>query len=128
MDNEADRYPPPSGPAVTSGGAGRNASFPGITVGSAMFHMGGAGGSSSTVLPQQVIDALPACPTCGGSANRQVESGFGVCLDCRKHPGRMDVFRALAIARAVMDPDGGDRFSGDEELDEVRLAVRGVKP
>ena len=55
---------------------------------------------------QQIASALPVCPTCEGighlgPATGAAQADYGrACPDCTD--GRMDVFRALAIARAVM--------------------------
>jgi len=55
---------------------------------------------------KQIINALPVCPTCHGSECAPQTDQPGACV-VRRCPdcidGRMDVFRALAIARAVME-------------------------
>ena len=51
---------------------------------------------------RRITNALPVCPTCDGEPpTADLAPGyFHNCADCTD--GRMDVFRALAIARAVM--------------------------
>ena len=80
---------------------------------------------------QQIIDALPDCPTCHGgewqantysSVTQQAEH----CPDCTD--GRMDLFRALAIARAVMTNDayrdrGGEPTGWDNAIDYLRTVT-----
>lgn len=87
---------------------------------------------------QQIIDALPDCPTCKGLGCTC--PGFceraddHVCPDCMD--GKMSVFRALAIARAVMtkpnamvpigysEYDSGHCIGMNRQLRELRA----VKP
>ena len=86
---------------------------------------------------KQIIDALPVCPTCDGEPpTADLAPGyFHNCTDCTD--GRMDVFRALAITRAVMDAVpvgvglGGWRVGADPLLltaDGLMEALRAVSP
>jgi len=85
-------------------------------------------------LIQRIIDALPVCPTCDGKGWETCAEGAERCQDCRES-GRMDVFRALAIARAVMDPataqevpcDGHVEFEWEYGWNECLKRLRAVK-